>query len=77
PPSTDLKVDNAMAACDYLVVVQDTQQFSFQGSQRLIFDYIQPLVDDFGSEVPIQIAGILPALIQQKRPMYQKLDGET
>ncbi|MCE5857423.1 AAA family ATPase, partial [Enterococcus faecium] len=77
PPSTDLKVDNAMVACDYLVVVQETQQFSFEGSQRLIFDYIQTLVDDFGSDVPIQIAGILPALLQQKRPMHQKLVEET
>ncbi|HAP3063409.1 ParA superfamily DNA segregation protein PrgP [Enterococcus faecalis] len=77
PPSTDLKVDNAMVACDYLVVVQETQQFSFEGSQRLIFDYIQTLVDDFGSDVPIQIAGILPALLQQKRPMHQKLVKET
>lgn len=77
PPSTDLKVDNAMVACDYLVVVQETQQFSFEGSQRLIFDYVQTLVDDFGSEVPIQIAGVLPALLQQKRPMHQKLVEET
>lgn len=77
PPSTDLKVDNAMVACDYLVVVQETQQFSFEGSQRLIFDYVQTLVDDFGSEVPIQVAGVLPALLQQKRPMHQKLVEET
>lgn len=77
PPSTDLKVDNAMVACDYLVVVQETQQFSFEGSQRLIFDYVQTLVDDFGSKVPIQIAGVLPALLQQKRPMHQKLVKET
>lgn len=77
PPSTDLKVDNAMVACDYLVVVQETQQFSFEGSQRLIFDYIQTLVDDFGNNVPIQIAGVLPALLQNKRPMHQKLVEET
>ncbi|MHC5250553.1 ParA superfamily DNA segregation protein PrgP [Enterococcus sp. LJL90] len=77
PPSTDLKVDNAMVCCDYLVVVQETQQFSFEGSQRLIFDYVQTLVDDFGSQVPIQIAGVLPALLQQKRPMHQKLVEET
>lgn len=77
PPSTDLKVDNAMVSCDYLVVVQETQQFSFEGSQRLIFDYVQTLVDDFGDKVPIQIAGILPALLQQKRPMHQKLVEET
>lgn len=77
PPSTDLKVDNAMVTCDYLVVVQETQQFSFEGSQRLIFDYVQTLVDDFGTRVPIQIAGVLPALLQQKRPMHQKLVEET
>ncbi|MGM0241278.1 ParA superfamily DNA segregation protein PrgP [Enterococcus sp. AZ103] len=77
PPSTDLKVDNAMVACDYLVVVQETQQFSFEGSQRLIFDYVQTLVDDFGQDVPIQVAGVLPALLQQKRPMHQKLVDET
>lgn len=77
PPSTDLKVDNAMVACNYLVVVQETQQFSFEGSQRLIFDYVQTLVDDFGDNIPIQVAGVLPALLQQKRPMHQKLVEET
>ncbi|PFA58304.1 AAA family ATPase, partial [Bacillus cereus] len=48
PPSTDLKVDNAMVASDFVIVVQETQQFSYEGSQRLIFDYLQTLVDDFG-----------------------------
>lgn len=77
PPSTDLKVDNAMVACDYVIVVQETQQFSFEGSQRLIFEYLQTLVDDFGDKVNIQVAGILPVLLQQKRPLHKQIVDKT
>lgn len=47
PPSTDLKVDNAMVSADYVIVIQETQQFAFEGSQRLVFEYSQTLVDDW------------------------------
>lgn len=77
PPSTDLKVDNAMVACDYVIVVQETQQFSFEGSQRLIFEYLQTLVDDFGDKVNIQVAGILPVLLQQKRLLHKQIVDKT
>lgn len=77
PPSTDLKVDNAMVASDYIIVVQETQQFSFEGSQRLVFEYIQTLVDDFGSLVKTQVAGILPVLLQQKRLLHQEIVKST
>lgn len=77
PPSTDIKVDNAMVCCDYVIVVQETQQFSFEGSQRLIFEYIQTLVDDFGDKVKIQVAGILPVLLQQKRPLHKQIVEKT
>lgn len=77
PPSTDLKVDNAMVCCDYVIVVQETQQFSFEGSQRLIFEYLQTLVDDFGDKVNIQVAGILPVLLQQKRPLHREIVEKT
>ncbi|MDA1974287.1 ParA superfamily DNA segregation protein PrgP [Bacillus cereus] len=77
PPSTDLKVDNAMVASDYIIVVQETQQFSYEGSQRLIFEYIQTLVDDFGSLVKMQVAGVLPVLLQQKRALHKEIVKST
>lgn len=77
PPSTDIKVDNAMVAADYIVVVQETQQFAFEGSKRLIFEYIQTLVDDFGDMVKLEIAGVLPVLLQSKRPLHQLIVDQT
>lgn len=77
PPSTDLKVDNAMVASDYIIVVQETQQFSYEGSQRLIFEYMQTLVDDFGSMVKLQVAGVLPVLLQQKRALHKEIVKST
>ena len=77
PPSTDLKVDNAMVCADYVVVVQETQKFSFDGSKRLVFSYLQSLVDDFGSEVKVQVAGILPVLLQNRRELHKKIVNDT
>ncbi|MEB9697622.1 ParA superfamily DNA segregation protein PrgP [Bacillus thuringiensis] len=77
PPSTDLKVDNAMVACDFVIVVQETQQFSYEGSQRLIFDYLQTLVDDFGNLVKMNVVGILPVLLQKKRSLHNEIVKNT
>ncbi|KAB2397354.1 MULTISPECIES: ParA superfamily DNA segregation protein PrgP [Bacillus cereus group] len=77
PPSTDLKVDNAMVACDFVIVVQETQQFSYEGSQRLIFDYLQTLVDDFGDLVKMNVVGILPVLLQKKRSLHNEIVKNT
>ena len=77
PPSTDIKVDNAMVAADYIVVVQETQQFAFEGSQRLIFQYLQTLIDDFGSKVNLEIAGVLPVMLQNKRPLHKDIVEKT
>lgn len=77
PPSTDLKVDNAMVCADYVVVVQETQRFSFDGSKRLVFSYLQSLVDDFGSKVKVQVAGVLPVLLQNRRELHKKIVNDT
>ncbi len=77
PPSTDLKVDNAMVAADYVIVVQETQQFSFEGSKRLIFEYLQILSDDFGEMITTQVIGILPVLLQKRRALHQKIVEQT
>lgn len=77
PPSTDIKVDNAMVCADYIIVIQETQQFAFDGSKRLVLTYLQTLADDFGDQVHFQIVGILPVLLQAKRPLHQKIVKET
>ncbi|EAD1625635.1 chromosome partitioning protein ParA [Listeria monocytogenes] len=73
PPSTDLKVDNAVVAADYLVVVQETQQFALEGSNTFISTYLNTLVDDFGSKFKTEIVGILPVLLQKKRKLHEKI----
>ncbi len=77
PPSTDIKVDNAMVCADYVVVIQETQQFSFDGSKRLILTYLQTLVNDFGNMINVQVAGVLPVLLQSRRPLQEKIVHET
>ncbi|KRL03369.1 MAG: ParA superfamily DNA segregation protein PrgP [Liquorilactobacillus hordei] len=77
PPSTDIKVDNAMVCADYVIVIQETQQFSFDGSKRLILTYLQTLVNDFGDLINVQVAGVLPVLLQARRPLQQKIVDET
>ena len=77
PPSTDIKVDNAMVAADYVIGVQEAQQFAFEGSEKLIFQYLQTLVDDFGDKINTQVVGILPALLQKNRALHQKIVEQT
>lgn len=77
PPLTDIKVDNAMVCADYVIVIQETQQFSFDGSKRLILTYLQTLVNDFGSLIQVQVAGVLPVLLQARRPLQDKIVRET
>lgn len=73
PPSTDLKVDNAIVATDYLVVVQETQQFALEGSATFIGTYLRTLLDDFGAEFKTEVIGILPVLLQKKRKLHEKI----
>lgn len=77
PPSTDIKVDNAMVCADYVIVVQETQQFAFDGSKKLVLTYLQTLADDFGNKVNFQVAGILPVLLQTRRKLHQEIVDKT
>lgn len=77
PPSTDIKVDNAMACADYVIVIQETQQFAFDGSKKLVLTYLQTLADDFGDKINLQVAGILPVLLQARRSLQTKIVRET
>lgn len=77
PPSADLKVDNAIVATDYLIVVQETQQFALEGSATFIDTYLKTLLDDFGDKFKTEIIGILPVLLQKKRKLHEKILEQT
>lgn len=59
-PTFSLTNDTAFFACDWLVIVLQTQERALEGS-RVLLNYLQNnLIDDFNSDV--DILGILPVL---------------
>lgn len=77
PPATDIIVDNAMVASNYVIIVQETQQFAFEGSVKMINEYLQGLINDFGDSVKLEIAGFLPMLLQSRRPLHDSIVSST
>lgn len=77
PPSTDLKVDTVMVATDYIIVVQQSQQYSYDGTETYINNYIATLVNDFGQDTNVEIIGILPALFNKNRELHRQIIQRT
>lgn len=77
PPATDIKVDNIMVATDYVVVVQETKRFAFEGSKDLTSSYLQTLYNDFNDEINIQVAGILLVLLDKNHSVEQRIVKKT
>ncbi|MGH1756504.1 AAA family ATPase [Enterococcus hirae] len=76
-PSTDIKVDNAMVCADYFVITQETKTYSFEGSLDIINEYLQTLIDDFGSDFKGEVLGLLPFLLQPKRELHESIIQNT
>lgn len=76
-PSTDIKVDNAMVCADYFVITQETKTYSFEGSLDIINEYLQTLIDDFGSDFKGEVLGLLPFLLQPKRELHESIIKNT
>lgn len=66
-PSTDNTVDAIMMCTDYIVAVQEVKRFSMDGTEMLINDYLSPMLNAFPEEANFQVAGILPAILQNRR----------
>ncbi|KRL53989.1 ParA superfamily DNA segregation protein PrgP [Furfurilactobacillus rossiae] len=77
PPATDIKVDNIMVATNYVIVVQETKRFAFEGSKDLTSTYLQTLYNDFHDEIDIQVAGVLLVLLDRSHPVEQKIVDKT
>lgn len=60
PPTLSLLNDSAFYACDYIVVVLQTQERSLAGAEVFISYLQDTLIDEFDSDV--DILGILPVL---------------
>lgn len=76
-PSTDIKVDNAMVCADYFIITQETKTYSFEGSLDIINEYLQTLIDDFGSDFKGEVLGLLPFLLQPKRELHESIIEST
>lgn len=72
-PSTDNTVDAIMMCTDYIVAVQEVKRFSMDGTEMLINDYLAPMLEAFPNDAHFQVAGILPAILQNRRKQ-QKLN---
>lgn len=77
PPATDIKVDNIMVATDYVIVVQETKRFAFEGSKELTNTYLQTLYDDFSDEINVQVAGILLVMLDKTHTVEQLIVDKT
>ncbi|MBS0935690.1 ParA superfamily DNA segregation protein PrgP [Lactiplantibacillus plantarum] len=77
PPATDIKVDNIMVATDYVIVVQETKRFAFEGSKDLTSSYLQTLYNDFSDEINIQVAGILLVLLDRTHSVEKRIVEKT
>ncbi|MDM8278856.1 ParA superfamily DNA segregation protein PrgP [Ligilactobacillus aviarius] len=66
-PSTDNTVDAIMMCTDYIVAVQEVKRFSMDGTEMLINDYLAPMLAAFPNDAHFQVAGILPAILQNRR----------
>ncbi len=76
-PSTDIKVDNAMVCADYIIIIQETKTYSFEGSVDIIQEYLQTLVEDFGDNFKGEVLGLLPFLLLPKRHLHDTILKKT
>ena len=76
-PSTDIKVDNAMVCADYIIIIQETKTYSYEGSVDIIQEYLQTLVEDFGQDFKGEVLGLLPFLLQPKRNLHEQILNST
>ncbi len=66
-----------MVCADYFVITQETKTYSFEGSLDIINEYLQTLIDDFGSDFKGEVLGLLPFLLQPKRELHESIIKNT
>lgn len=76
-PSTDNAVDAIMMISDYIIPVQEVKRFSMDGTQKLIDDYLTPMLNAFPDDAHFQVPGVLPAIFQSTKVQQQKNYEET
>lgn len=76
-PSTDNAVDAIMMCCDYIIPVQEVKRFSMDGTASLISNYLTPMVEAFPEKAHFQVAGVLPAIFQNRKRQQQINYEET
>lgn len=76
-PSTDNTVDAIMMCCDYIIPVQEVKRFSMDGTASLISNYLTPMINAFPDEAHFQVAGVLPAIFQNRKQQQQINYEET
>lgn len=76
-PSTDNAVDAIMMCCDYIIPVQEVKRFSMDGTASLISNYLTPMINAFPDEAHFQVAGVLPAIFQNRKQQQQINYEET
>jgi len=74
-PSGDNSVDSIMMVTDYIIPVQEAKRFSMDGTSALIEGYLTPILENFPDDAHFQIAGILLAILNNRKKK-QKLNAE-
>lgn len=68
PPTISLITDSALYSCDWVLIVMQTQERSFQGAEGFI-DYMQTQVINDYHAPNLQVLGVLPVLLKNGAPM--------
>ena len=76
-PSGDTSVDSIMMVSDYIIPVQEAKRFSMDGTAALIERYLTPMLEGFPDDAHFQVAGILIAILNNRRKLQMENVRET
>lgn len=67
PPTLSIANDNVYCACDYIVIVLQTQQDSFDGAKALLDYLANGIIPSYNQK--LEVMGVLPVLTARSKPV--------
>lgn len=67
PPTLSIANDNVYCACDYIIIVLQTQQDSFDGAKALLDYLANGIIPNYNQN--LEVMGVLPVLTARSKPV--------